>query len=244
MMGDDNESFERFRLTVRPELQVEWDRVLRSGAEAQQIVEGGVMVGGTASALYAGHRLSSNTDHLLPDLRNRFEEVLEALTEADGWRTARLQRPVLILGSLHDVEVGFRQMRRSAPVQTSEVITPFGPLRVPTLDELIGMKAILAYRRSQTRDYIDLAALSVVRGEQGAVDALMQLDRLYPEEQTHSIRLEIAKALIEPLPLDLEQHDLSSYKGLAMEWWEWSRVHMVISALGEALGERIVLEES
>jgi hypothetical protein len=38
-------------------------------------------------------------EHVLPDLRERFDEVLEQLESVAGWRTARVKRPVMILGS-------------------------------------------------------------------------------------------------------------------------------------------------
>jgi len=43
---------------------------------------------------------------VLADLRDRFDDVLEHLEHADGWRTARVNRPVLVLGSLDGVETG------------------------------------------------------------------------------------------------------------------------------------------
>lgn len=73
-----------FRIVLASQLQEEWERVLRAGVEAQAIVGAGIAVGGTASVLYAGHRLSTDTDHLLPDLRERFDEVLGRLEESSG----------------------------------------------------------------------------------------------------------------------------------------------------------------
>ncbi|CAN5376615.1 hypothetical protein BH11ARM2_BH11ARM2_02820 [soil metagenome] len=113
-----------FRIVLASELQAEWERVLRAGVQAQQIVGAGIAVGGTASVLYAEHRLSTDTDHLLPDLRGHFDQVLASLEGSPKWETARLNRPVLILGNIDGVEVGFRQVRRSAPVSTVDVPTP------------------------------------------------------------------------------------------------------------------------
>ncbi len=72
----------------------EWIRVLQAGVQAQRLVPGAICVGGTAAALYAGHRLSHDTDHVL----------------------------------------------------------------IPTWDEMVCMKAFLAYDRNATRDYLDFAA--------------------------------------------------------------------------------------
>jgi hypothetical protein len=54
----------------------DWERVLSSAARLQQILPDAVLVGGTASALYAKHRLSADADHVLTDLRHCFDDVL------------------------------------------------------------------------------------------------------------------------------------------------------------------------
>lgn len=93
-------------------MQEEWDAVLGSAAKLQQLLPDAVVVGGTASALHAHHRVSIDHDHVLRDLRDRFDTVLEALEATDGWVTARVKSPVLILGSLDGVETGVRQLIR------------------------------------------------------------------------------------------------------------------------------------
>jgi hypothetical protein len=45
-------------------------------------------------------------DHVLEDLHDRFDEVLATLEAVAGWQTARVQRPVLILGQLDGVPPG------------------------------------------------------------------------------------------------------------------------------------------
>lgn len=50
-----------------------------------------MLVGGSAAAHHAGHRVSLDDDHVLADLRERFEEVLGALEQTDGWVTARVR---------------------------------------------------------------------------------------------------------------------------------------------------------
>ena len=77
-----------------------WEAVLESLCRLQKVLPDAVLVGGTASALYAGHRLSFDHDHVLPDLRERFDAVLAELEAVSGWETARIKRPVLILGSI------------------------------------------------------------------------------------------------------------------------------------------------
>jgi hypothetical protein len=47
------------------------------------MVPDAILVGGSAAALYAGHRDSYDHDHVLTDLRDRFDVVLGAL-ESEG----------------------------------------------------------------------------------------------------------------------------------------------------------------
>ncbi|MEJ5199210.1 MAG: hypothetical protein WHX53_09825, partial [Anaerolineae bacterium] len=87
----------------------EWERVLSAAAHLQRIVPDAVLVGGTAAAVYARHRLSTDADHVLADLRQRFDQVLADLEAVAGWKTARVRRPVQILGNLDGIETGVRQ---------------------------------------------------------------------------------------------------------------------------------------
>ncbi|HET6361076.1 MAG TPA: hypothetical protein VFH11_03365, partial [Gemmatimonadota bacterium] len=81
-----------------------FEQVLEAAARLQEIVPDTVLVGGSAAAHHAGHRVSLDDDHTLGDLKRRFDEVLEALERTEGWVTSRIRRPVLILGSLDGVE--------------------------------------------------------------------------------------------------------------------------------------------
>ncbi len=237
----DRQWFERPRENLTPEEQKKWDDTLRSGIIAQRIVGSGIAVGGTAAALYAKHRLSYDTDHLLMDLRGQFDQVLEKLSESPEWQQARLNRPVLILGSIHQIEVGFRQSRRSKPIDTTSMTTPFGDLVIPTLDEMLGMKAFLTYQRKSIRDFLDFAALSQCTNELDVLSSLMKLDEWYGELQTQSVRLEVARTLADPKPVDLSTTDLSHYKALAPEWQDWSRTRAICKKFGLLLSERIIV---
>lgn len=217
----------------------QWERTLAAGVIAQSLV-GGVAVGGTAAAIYAGHRLSMDTDHLLMDLRGHFDEVLDKLSESKEWKTARLQRPVLILGSINDCEVGFRQSLRTLPIETVKVETRFGDLEIPTLDEMIGMKAFLLYKRNALRDYLDFAALAECTTDNEVLGSLMKLDERYGELQTHSLRLDVSRSLVNPEPVDLEGTDISRYKSLSPEWYDWTRTSDICRKFGFMLGEQIV----
>ena len=84
----------------------DWERVLSSAARLQNLLPDAVLVGGTASALYAEHRISIDADHVLTDLKSRFDAILADLESVAGWKIARVNRPVLIVGSLDGIETG------------------------------------------------------------------------------------------------------------------------------------------
>src|SRR5687767_1362929 len=90
--------------------------VLESAARLQELVPDAVLVGGSAAALYAGHRDSYDHDHVVADLRDRFDVVLEALESEGEWVTNRVRPGKIILGQLGDIEAGVRQMIRTRPM--------------------------------------------------------------------------------------------------------------------------------
>jgi len=139
--------------------------VMESAAHLQRLVPGAVLVGGSAAILHANPRESRDHDHVLPDLADRFEMVLEAVEEDDGWATNRVTPGKVILGNLDGVEAGVRQMIRKAPLEVTKVELPSGAeVAVPTLEETLRIKAFLIVRRNQTRDYLDVAALAAALG--------------------------------------------------------------------------------
>lgn len=139
--------------------------VLESAAHLQRLVPGAVLVGGTAAILYADHRESRDHDHVLADLADRFEMVLEAVEGDEGWATNRVTPGKVILGNLDGIEAGVRQMIRKIPLEVATVALPSGgKVTAPTIEETLRIKAFLIVRRNQTRDYLDLAALSGTSG--------------------------------------------------------------------------------
>ncbi len=113
--------------------------------------------------------------------------------------------------------------------------TPAGPLVVPTFDEMIGMKANLAYSRRAARDFLDFAALSSCTTSLAVLNSLLLSDIRYGELQTDSVGLEIAKALAEPDPYDLDSLDLAEYNGVVPPWIDWSHVRYVCESFGKKL---------
>jgi hypothetical protein len=198
----------------------DWEKLLAAERHVQKLVHGSVLVGGTAAALHAEHRRSLDADHVVQDLRDRFDDVLGDLEAVAGWQTSRVQRPVLILGALDGILTGIRQLRRTRPLET-EVISG---LRVPTLPEMARIKAWLLATRHTVRDYLDTVVLLERLGDTGVRQAFEDFDELYRQSSGASPLGEVAERLAAAAPSDLPSIDLSTYKGLCEPWSKWNHV--------------------
>jgi hypothetical protein len=217
----------------------EWEQLLSAAAHLQQILPGATLVGGTAVAIYAQHRVSYDADHVLSDLRPRFDDVLAQLESVAGWRTARVKRPVLILGSLDGIETGVRQLIREQPLETKEVTVGAVRLVVPTEAEMLRIKAVLVLMRNATRDYLDLAALSERMGPDRVKEALVPLDQLYPQPSGESVLQQLQVQMANPMPYDLEVTNLIEYRRLHPKWHDWNRVKEVCATIAVDLFRRL-----
>lgn len=217
----------------------EWERVLASAAHLQRIVPEAVLVGGTASAIYAGHRLSSDADHVIPDLRSRFSRILEELESVAGWKTARVRSPVLILGSLDGIETGIRQLIREEPLETTEIECFGQKIRVPTQAEMLRIKAALILKRNATRDYLDFAALGKLMGTNALVEALRIFDQLYPQPNHESPLQQLQIQLAKPMPFDLDEVNLAEYKMLELKWQNWQTVTATCAEMARTIFDQI-----
>jgi hypothetical protein len=205
---------------VDAEALPDWERLLAAERHLQALVPGTVLVGGTAAALHAAHRKSLDGDHVLEDLRPRFDQVLTALEAAAGWETSRVQRPVAIMGRLDGVMTGIRQLRRSEALEVEEV----AGLRVPTLAEMARIKAWLLATRHTVRDYLDTVVLLERLGEPAVPGAFARFDELYPQTSGSSALSEVAERLAAAAPSDAPAVDLRSYKGLVAPWTDWAHL--------------------
>ena len=216
----------------------DWERVLSSAARLQRIPPDAVLVGGTAAALHAAHRFSRDADHVLIDLRQRFDEVLAQLESVAGWRTARVAPPVQILGSLDGIETGVRQLIRDEPLETTiehrgTVVT------IPTEAEILRIKSVLILKRNATRDYLDFAALATRMGDASAARALRPFDGLYPQDSGESPLQQLQAQLASPRPYDLEGTNLSEYRNLAPRWHDWNTVKAACARVSVAVFDRV-----
>lgn len=203
-------------------------RVLESAARLQSLVPDAVLVGGTAAALYAGHRESMDHDHVLADLADRFDVVLEALESEGEWVTNRVTPGKIILGQIGDIEAGVRQMIRRRPLETAEVELPSGAyVRVPTADETLRIKGFLIVRRNQVRDFLDVAALSEHAGRSHTATVLSEIDAFYADQHGDGdgIAAQLVRQLGDPRPKDQRTlEELQHYKGLRAPWTDWASV--------------------
>ena len=226
-------------------MKPDWERVLASAARLQQLVPDAVLVGGSAAASHARHRVSFDHDHVIRDLRERFDAVLGALEQTDGWVTARTRRPVLILGSLDGVETGIRQLIRRRPLEVETHRAAGQTIRVPTLAETFRIKAWLVLQRNATRDYLDVVALADRLADAGPAVAL-SLDEYYEDQRGPGgmrVATQLAKQLAEPWPYDLDQVDLRHYRKLAVRWRDWDAVVAACRELAGRMLDALAREE-
>lgn len=204
--------------------------VLESAARLQQVVPDAVLVGGSAAALHAGHRESFAHDHVLVDLDQRYAQVLEAVEASEGWATSvRASRPPLtIMGSLDGVQAGLRNLRRTRPLETVSIdVAPGTSVIVPTLEEMLRVKAYLVVQRNVVRDYLDVVAIADHMGIARAGEVLRGIDDYYDDlsQEPGSVRTSLALALVQPSPRDVDViPELPRYRGLDPRWHEWSSV--------------------
>jgi hypothetical protein len=215
--------------------------VLESAARLQDLVPDAVLVGGSAAALYAGHRDSYDHDHVVGDLRERFEIVLDALESEGDWVTNRVTPGKIILGRLGDIEAGVRQMIRKRPLETTEITLASGrSLRAPTIEETLRVKAFLIVRRNQTRDYLDVAALSDRVGVPAAGGVLAEIDDYYADQHGsgRGVAAQVARQLGDPRPKDVSvTRQLDQYRNLAPRWTDWNEVRTTCRNVAAAMLE-------
>jgi len=202
-------------------------RVLDAAARLQEILPDAVLVGGSAAAHHAHHRVSLDDDHVLTDLSERFDEVLRALEDTDGWITSRIRPQVLILGSLDGVETGIRQLIRRRPLEVEQVEIGDRQLKVPTLEEIFRIKSWLVLRRNATRDYLDVVALAARLGTREAARLIVGMDDYYEDQigpGGKRVATQLSKQLAAPAPYDLSDVDLARYRELEARWRSWDKV--------------------
>ena len=214
----------------------EWELVLSAAARLQDILPDAVLVGGTASAIYA--------DHVLVDLRAHFDTILAQLESVAGWKTARINRPVQILGRLDGIETGIRQLIRTEPLETEVTECRGHRITLPSEAEMLRIKGVLILKRNATRDYLDFVALADHLGDDMVAKALWRFDTLYGQENEESPLQQLQVQLAKPLPFDLEATELREYKNLAARWHDWSAVEAACVHISTDVFDRVCEREN
>ena len=207
-------------------------------AELQRIVPGAVLVGGSAAAFHAGHRQSLDHGHVIADLEDRFDSILDHLEALGDWSLARAQPGKIILDSLGGIETGIRQLSRRRPLETEEINVGGGRLVVPTAVGILRIKAWLALTRNQTRDYLDVAALTDHIGLEPAALALRAIDEYYGDlnERPEAVVSQLVRQFADPQPRDPRTtEELAHYKGLDDRWHDWAVVRSVVADLAREI---------
>jgi hypothetical protein len=221
----------------------EWEKLLAHAALLQARIPNAVLVGGTAAALHAGHRFSFDHDHVIRDLEKEYDKATEALERIVGWRTNRKVRGKLVLGAIEGVQAGLRNLRRSAPLETTVVEGGSGRrITLPTVEEMLRIKAFLAVERNATRDYLDVAAISHHLGVKNSAAALESMTELYADfaGEGGDMLMTVVTKLADPDPYDLTDVDLREYKGIVPPWNDWGAVKAQCRSLAAAVLSRTV----
>ena len=218
----------------------DWERLLADAALLQTKIPGAVLVGGTAAAVHARHRISMDHDHVIKDLAGHYDASLAALESIVGWRTKRRVRGKLVLGAIGPIDAGLRNQKRSAPLETVTVAVGRGrTLKLPTIEEMLRIKTFLVVERNATRDYLDTAALSHHLGLRKSAQALRSMNELYREfaGEGGDMLSSVVVKLANPDPYDLTEIDLGEYKGIVAPWNDWRAVEAQCRSLAIALLE-------
>lgn len=222
----------------RDNMQPAWEKLLAHAALLQARIPNAILVGGTAAALHAGHRVSFDHDHVIAELDKNYDEAVAVLESIVGWRTKRRIKGRLVLGSIDGIEAGLRNLRRSAPLETTVIDVDGGRrVKVPTIEEMLRIKAFLVVERNATRDYLDVAALSHHLGLQRSAAALDSMNDLYADfaGEAGSMLPSIVTKLAVPDPFDLTHVDLTEYKGIGPPWNDWGAVREQCRSLAAAI---------
>jgi hypothetical protein len=63
----------------------DWETLLAHAALLRSKIPAAILVGGTAAAVHAGHRISFDHDHVVTDLAKNYDAAILALESIAGW---------------------------------------------------------------------------------------------------------------------------------------------------------------
>jgi len=221
-------------------MQEQMKRVLEQAARLQKLVPDAVLVGGSAASIYAEHRYSLDHDHVITDLEEKFDLILESLEREKDWVTNRVVHGKIILGELGGIEAGVRQLIRKKPLEFQKIQVDDFSLNVPTVEEITRIKAFLIVKRNQMRDYLDFAALSGKIGIPASAEVIANIDDYYTDDSKDEkpALSQLLRQLSEPKPKDLRSIDqLPNYKGTLDKWKNWDFIVETCRAVAKKVME-------
>jgi len=206
-------------------MQEQMKKVLEQAARLQKLVPNAILVGGSAASVYAEHRYSLDHDHVITDLEEKFDLILDSLEREGDWVTNRVVYGKIILGELGGIEAGIRQLIRKKPLEFQQIQIDDFSLNVPTIEEITRIKAFLIIKRNQMRDYLDFAALSYKIGISASAEIIENIDEYYTDDSKDGkpALSQLLRQLSYPKPKDFRSiEQLPNYKGTLDKWKDWN----------------------
>lgn len=172
------------------------------------------------------------------DLKSK---ILEELKSSSEWQSDCIHLPKIILGNLHGIETGIRQLILTHPLETTSINIDGIPIRLPTSQEILRIKGILILKRNARRDHLDFAALSDCLEVNEIKTALLNMDDYYPQKNNESTLQKLMKQTSHPLPYDLDEVHISNYKNLIEKWHNWNDVAKQCKWVTNTIGHQLTL---
>ena len=195
---------------MKNDADAHWEMLLSSASRVSRIVPGSIF--DDASGTEA------------EEVRRHFAAALVDLEHVAGWLPTPVGRMLIADGRFDGIETTIRDRARFGPLETTVEVGPWGEVEVPTLAEMLRIKAWLVISRNAARDYVDAAALAKNLGREAAFRALSTLDDLYPQSNGASARQQIARQLAEPHPFDHVDGNAMASKAVQPPWSDWTFV--------------------
>ena len=186
----------------------DWEILLSSAAFTRRIVPDSIF----------GETERAEAD----EVGRRFSTALADLERVSGWLPTPVGRLSVADGRLDGIETTIRDQTRYGPLETTIEPGAWGDVAVPTLPEMLRIKAWLVISRNAARDYVDTAALAERLGRRSAARALAALDDLYPQSNSSSAIQQATRQLADPRPYDLTTYRSSPTGPIKPPWNEWA----------------------
>lgn len=129
-----------------------------------ECIKGLFLCGGTGQSLQMNHRLSEDLDFELIGLKKErpaldFSAIIEEISATFPEAKVEILGDDHFLIFINDGKVKLSFYRPENPVKTMKVGWQYNNLKIPTLQELLGMKLYAICMRTVFRDYYDIYSL-------------------------------------------------------------------------------------